>query len=203
MTFCQVNTQPNDSPTVFERHLVSPAPEDARGNHITGTLASWAKSGNPTWSRWSSKLTRKMTTTFTHLTKAAIHHCQKKKRKKRNKILNPTRSVCGRPIVTLSWAPSPPSDSGSFLLAWAQLWKSPCQKPDSTSDPPHEAAIAHQNAPRRTVSPAITVSDSCLALHCFFLGSTPTSSRIRPSNSSGGSVFQLIGAWHHFSSSSI
>lgn len=38
-----------------------------------------------------------MTTTFTHLTKAGILHSQKRKRKK---TLNPTRSVCGRPIVT-------------------------------------------------------------------------------------------------------
>lgn len=188
MTFCQLNTQPNDSPTVFERHLVSPAPEDARGNHITGTLASWAKSGNPTWSRWSSKLTRKMTTTFTHLTKAAIHHCQKKRKEKKQDfkpdevgVWTPYRYFIESTISSVRLRQLLASLGSALKIAVPETrqYLRPATRGRS---------IAHQNAPRRTVSPAITVSDSCLALYCFFLGSTPTSSRIRPSNSSGGSV---------------
>lgn len=56
------------------------------------------------------------------------------------------------------------------LAKLAQLEIPVPKKPDSTSKPPHEAAIARQNVPRRTVFPGVSSGTVLFLFFFFFFG---------------------------------
>lgn len=132
--------------TTFGSPCARGCPGQSHYWHVS--LVSYVRESLP-WSRWNSKLTRKNDYDVHSPYKSRYPPLSKKKR---NKILNPTKSVCERPIVTYR-EQHLLRPTQAALASLAQLWNRCARNQTSTSNPPQEAAIAHQNAPRRTVSP--------------------------------------------------